>query len=429
MTIDREARRGRRPRRLRHRGAPQPTVRPVVADRRCSATSPPGTTRSDALDVDDADHHERPGEDRRGLRDAVTSADGRVDPCWSAANTAPVYPGSDRTSPGQRPADLLENYRPLRRRWDQDVVDLAGQLPHSLARLHRHAAAAGRRAAVVWHGPSLHPAGLAEIAAYFGDGDSANNIFWPASHHQPPDRALPAALRASRARCSGAGDRRARRPVLHAPQQPGRLDRVRLTSTSHRCTGNGLRRRKLTEQQPTTVGSPQQVLDKTPTFRRAVRRLPAPAVLVDHAGLPLAWRRAAGPAGGDPSRDAAGSSRHAAPRTCQRTPRPTLGAWRPGRPLGRPPTATTARSASPSALSSSRPSSRLNSRRSARCRPRVGTRPAVEAGEEPLRAEVVMPRCLSGGRRVGRDRHPRVRRAAAPEPTSGTPGAAVGAAP
>ena len=56
-----------RPRRLRHRRAPQPAVRAVVADdvhglRRRQDVAP------DPLDRDDADHDQRPGQDRRGLR-------------------------------------------------------------------------------------------------------------------------------------------------------------------------------------------------------------------------------------------------------------------------------------------------------------------------------------------------------------------------
>ena len=66
---DRAQGRGGRPRRLRDRRAPQPAVRAVLAHddarlhRRADRAPHP-------LDRDDADHDERPGQDRRGLRDA-----------------------------------------------------------------------------------------------------------------------------------------------------------------------------------------------------------------------------------------------------------------------------------------------------------------------------------------------------------------------
>ena len=66
---DRPQGRGGRPRRLRHRRAPQPAVRAVLAhhDARLHRRE---DGAPDPLDRDDADHDQRPGQDRRGLRDA-----------------------------------------------------------------------------------------------------------------------------------------------------------------------------------------------------------------------------------------------------------------------------------------------------------------------------------------------------------------------
>ncbi len=67
---DRPQGRGGRPRRVRHRRAPQPAVRAVLADD--AARLPRRADRpAAAVHRDDADHHQRPGEDRRGLRDAA----------------------------------------------------------------------------------------------------------------------------------------------------------------------------------------------------------------------------------------------------------------------------------------------------------------------------------------------------------------------
>ena len=77
----------------------------------------------------------------------------------------------------------------------------------------------------VWHG-SIRSPEIAEQAAYYGDGFFHNNIFWPKEPRPADGRPLPAALRALRPRAGRPGDRRARRPRLHAHEQPGRDPRV-----------------------------------------------------------------------------------------------------------------------------------------------------------------------------------------------------------
>ena len=62
--------RGGRPGRLRHRRAPQPAVRAVVADHDARLHRRADRAAA-AVHRDHADHHQRPGEDRRGLRDAA----------------------------------------------------------------------------------------------------------------------------------------------------------------------------------------------------------------------------------------------------------------------------------------------------------------------------------------------------------------------
>jgi hypothetical protein len=51
--------------------------------------------------------------------------------------------------------------------------------------------------------------------------------------------------------------------------------------------GHGPSLEEFTEQTPLTVGSPQQVIDKTLTFRQNIGDYQRQLFLMDHAGLPL----------------------------------------------------------------------------------------------------------------------------------------------
>jgi len=73
----------------------------------------------------------------------------------------------------------------------------------------------------VWHGAIRTPE-IAEQAAYYGNGYFANNILAPNFHFVPLVNSVPGAVRALRARHSGAGDRRARRPRVHREALAGR---------------------------------------------------------------------------------------------------------------------------------------------------------------------------------------------------------------
>ena len=52
--------------------------------------------------------------------------------------------------------------------------------------------------------------------------------------------------------------------------------------------GNGPTMEDFADQTPLTVGSPQEVIDKTPTFREHFGDYQRQLFLIDHAGLPLA---------------------------------------------------------------------------------------------------------------------------------------------
>ncbi|MCG8966266.1 LLM class flavin-dependent oxidoreductase [Streptomyces sp. CL12-4] len=150
-------------------------------------------------------------------------ADGRMDLMMGRGNTGPVYPwfGKDIRE-GINLA--VENYALLHRLWREDVVNWEGKFRTPLQGFTSTPRPLDGVAPFVWHG-SIRSPEIAEQAAYYGDGFFHNNIFWPATT-QAHGRVLPQALRPLRARYARAGDRRPRRPGVHAEEQPGRGARV-----------------------------------------------------------------------------------------------------------------------------------------------------------------------------------------------------------
>ena len=135
-----------------------------------------------ALDRDDAHHHQRPGEDRRGLRDAAAPRRRPRRPhARAAATPARSTRGSARTS--ARASTLaLENYALLHRLWREDFVDWEGQFRTPLQGFQSTPRPLDDVPPFVWHG-SIRSPEIAEQAAYYGDGFFANHIFWPAVAH------------------------------------------------------------------------------------------------------------------------------------------------------------------------------------------------------------------------------------------------------
>ena len=143
---DRPARGRGRPRRVRDRRAPQPAVLLLLADDAAGAHR-----RADRADRAQhrghADHDERPGEDRRGLRDAPAPGQGPAGPDarprQHRAGVSVVRPGHPQGARAR--AGELQPAAPAVARGRRR---LGGQLPHAAAGLHLDPAAAGRRAAV-----------------------------------------------------------------------------------------------------------------------------------------------------------------------------------------------------------------------------------------------------------------------------------------
>ena len=210
---DRAEGRGGRARRVRPRRAPQPAVRPVVAHHDAGLHRRPDRAPA-ALDRHDADHHQRPGEDRRGLRDAA--APGRrpgrphAGPRQHRPGLPVVRPGHPRRHPA-RDRELRAAAPAVARGRRR----LGGPVPHPAAGLHLDAAPARRRAAVR----------LARLDPQPGDrraGRLLRRRLLPQPHllaegaHPADGRVLPPPVRALRPRPRRPGDRRARRAGVHA---------------------------------------------------------------------------------------------------------------------------------------------------------------------------------------------------------------------
>ena len=205
-------------------------------------------------------------------------AGGRVDLMLGRGNTGPVYPwfGQDIRN---GIALAVENYALLHRLWREDVVDWQGSFRTPLTGFTTHAAAARRHPAV--RVARLDPVSpeIAEQAAYYGDGFFHNNIFWPKEHVQrmvelyrrrfehyghgrAPDQAIVGLGGQVFMRHDSQAAIREFRPYFdHAP-----------------VYGGGPSLEDYMDQTPLTVGSPQQVIDRTLGVPRHRRRLPAPAV-------------------------------------------------------------------------------------------------------------------------------------------------------
>ena len=221
-------------------------------------------------------------------------ADGRVDLMMGRGNTGPVYPwfGQDIREGIEL---AVENYALLRRLWREDVVDWEGKFRTPLQGFTSTPRPLDGVPPFVWHG-SIRSPEIAEQAAYYGDG-----FFPTTSSGRPTHTQRMIELYRTRFEHYGHGtadqaDRRARRAGVHAQNTQ---DAMRSSGrTSKRA---GLRARPvaggLQRETPLTVGSPEQVIERTLTFREYVRRLPAPAV-PDGPRRPAAEDRAgaAGPA-------------------------------------------------------------------------------------------------------------------------------------
>ncbi|MEU9575950.1 MULTISPECIES: LLM class flavin-dependent oxidoreductase [Streptomyces] len=212
-------------------------------------------------------------------------ADGRVDLMTGRGNTGPVYPwfGQDIRE-GINLA--IENYALLRRLWREDVVNWEGKFRTPLQGFTSTPRPLDDVPPFVWHG-SIRSPEIAEQAAYYGDGFFHNNIFWPSDHtrrmvefyrtrfahygHGRPEQAI-----------VGLGGQ-----VFMRKNSQDAVREFRPYFDNAPVYGHGPSLEEFTRETPLTVGSPQQVIERTLSFREVAGDYQRQLFLMDHAGLPL----------------------------------------------------------------------------------------------------------------------------------------------
>ena len=212
-------------------------------------------------------------------------SDGRVDLMMGRGNTGPVYPwfGKDIRDG----IDLaIENYHLLHRLWREDVVDWQGKFRTPLESFTATPRPLDDVPPFVWHG-SIRSPEIAEQAAYYGDGFFANHIFWPTYHFQR-------LINLYRRRYEHYGHGRADQAIVGLggqafirPKSQDAVREFRPYFDNAPVYGHGPSLEEFTEQTPLTVGSPQEVIEKTLTFREHFGDYQRQLFLIDHAGLPL----------------------------------------------------------------------------------------------------------------------------------------------
>ena len=212
-------------------------------------------------------------------------SDGRMDLMLGRGNTGPVYPwfGKDIRDGIEL---AVENYALLHKLWREDVVSWQGKHRTPLQGFTATPRPLHGVPPFVWHG-SIRSPEIAEQAAYYGDGFFSNHIFWPASHtarmislyrrrfehygHGSADQAIVGLGGQAFIRKNSQDAVREFRPYFdNAP-----------------VYGHGPTLEDFTQATPLTVGSPQQVIERTLGFREYAGDYQRQLWLMDHAGLPL----------------------------------------------------------------------------------------------------------------------------------------------
>ncbi|MCT1368047.1 MULTISPECIES: LLM class flavin-dependent oxidoreductase [Kocuria] len=212
-------------------------------------------------------------------------ADGRVDMMLGRGNTGPVYPWFGRDiRDGINLA--VENYALLHRLWREEVVNWQGKFRSPLQSFTSTPRPLDGVAPFVWHG-SIRTPEIAEQAAYYGDGFFHNNIFWNMKHTGQM-------IDLYRERFEHYGHGTAQQAIVGLGGQffmrPNSQDarrEFRPYFDNAPVYGHGPTMEEFTDQTPLTVGSPQEVLEKTLSFRDYAGEYQRQLFLVDHAGLPL----------------------------------------------------------------------------------------------------------------------------------------------
>ena len=210
---------------------------------------------------------------------------GRLDLMIGRGNTVPVYPwfGKDIR---QGVALALENYNLLHRLWREDVVDWEGQFRTPLQGFTSVPRPLDDVPPFVWHG-SIRTPEIAEQAAFYGNGFFANNILAPNLHFKP-------LVDLYRKRYAHYGHGTPEQAIVglggHAHIARRSQDAIRSFRPyfeGNPIYGQNYQLEDYMHGTPMSVGSPQEVIDKTMTFQQGFGDYQRQLWNLDGMGLPV----------------------------------------------------------------------------------------------------------------------------------------------
>lgn len=211
-------------------------------------------------------------------------ADGRVDMILGRGNTGPVYPwfGKDIR---EGISLAVENYALLRRLWSEENVNWQGQFRTPLQSFTSTPRPLDGIAPFIWHG-SIRSPEIAEQAAYYGDGFFHNNIFWNKEFTGQM-------INLYRERYEHYGHGKAEEAfvglgghVFMSKNSQDAKKQFRPYFDNAPVYGHGPSMEEFMDQTPLTVGSPQEVIEKTLSFQNYAGHYQRQLFLIDHAGVP-----------------------------------------------------------------------------------------------------------------------------------------------
>ncbi|MEV0890290.1 CE1758 family FMN-dependent luciferase-like monooxygenase [Promicromonospora sp. MEB111] len=211
-------------------------------------------------------------------------AKGRLDLMVGRGNTAPVYPWF-----GKKIRDgvglALENYNLLHQLWRNDVVDWEGQYRTPLQGFTATPRPLDDVPPFVWHG-SIRTPEIAEQAAYYGNGYFANNVLAPNFHFKP-------LVDFYRQRFEHYGHGRADQAIVGLGGQAFIAKRSQDAVSTFRpyfenyALFRGMKLEDYMRDTPLSVGSPQEIIDKTLTFQEGFGDYQRQLFAMDGLGLPV----------------------------------------------------------------------------------------------------------------------------------------------
>ena len=209
---------------------------------------------------------------------------GRVDLMMGRGNTGPVYPWFGKDIRQGIPL-AVENYHLLRRLWRENSVNWEGKFRTPLQAFTSTPAPLDGVPPFVWHG-SIRSTQIAEQAAYYGDGFFHNNIFWNQEHTAKM-------VTMYRRRFASYGHGQADQAIVGLGGQVFIGDTEEEAKKFFRpyfdnapVYGHGPSLEGFTDYTPLTVGTAEQVIERTLKFADYVGDYQRQLFLIDHAGLP-----------------------------------------------------------------------------------------------------------------------------------------------